>query len=124
MNSVSLVGNLTRDPEYRESGQGVCKFSIAVEDGYGETKIVSYPSIVVFGKQAKSCYEYLKKGRKVAIQGRIQTGSYEREGRKIYTTDVIASRVEFLSKAEEKPVREENTALHGYSQITTDDVPF
>lgn len=126
MNNVILIGNLTRDPEYRETANGLCKFSIAVTDGYGEKEQTSYPSIVVFGKQAENCAKYLAKGRKVAVQGRLQTGSYEKDGRKVYTTDVIASRVEFMPNKDnslnetEKPVRNDFEASQGY----IDDVPF
>ena len=100
MNSVVLIGNLTRDPELRYSTganqTAICRFSIAVNDGFGDNERTSFINIVVFGKQAENCERYLAKGRKVAINGRIQTGSYERDGQKIYTTDVVANRVEFL----------------------------
>ena len=100
MNSVQLIGRLTRDPEVRyTTGQNqtaVARFSIAVNDGYGENERTSFINIVVFGKQAENCERFLGKGRQVGITGRIQTGSYEKDGRTVYTTDVIASRVEFL----------------------------
>jgi len=101
MNSVVLVGNLTRDPELRYSTganqTAVCRFGIAVNDGYGDNARTSFINIVVFGKQGENCDRYLKKGSKVAVNGRIQTGSYEKNGQKIYTTDIVANRVEFLS---------------------------
>ena len=104
MNNVVLIGNLTRDPELRYSSGGnqtaVCRFTIAVNDGYGENKRTSFIPIVVFGKPAENCDRYLQKGSKVCINGRIQTGSYERDGRTVYTTDVVANNyggVEFLS---------------------------
>lgn len=100
MNSVILIGNLTRDPElsYKPSNDplAICKFTIAINDGYGDKARVDYPSIVCFGKVAENCDKYLKKGSKVGVTGKIQTGSYEKDGRKVYTTDVIASSVEFL----------------------------
>ncbi|MDO4869114.1 MAG: single-stranded DNA-binding protein [Bacillota bacterium] len=103
MNSVVLVGNLTRDPELRYSTganqTAICRFGIAVNDGYGDKQETNFINIVVFGKQAENCDRFLAKGRKVAINGRIQTGSYEKDGRKVYTTDVVASRVEFLGGA-------------------------
>ena len=100
MNSVCLIGNLTRDPDVRYStgsnptAMGRC--SRAVDDGYGDKKRTSFISIVVFGKQAENCQRFLFKGSKVAVRGHIQTGSYEKDGRKIYTTDVVADQVEFL----------------------------
>ena len=100
MNSVQLIGRLTRDPDVRyTTGQNqtaVARFTIAVNDGYGENERTSFIPIVVFGRQAETCERYLSKGRQVGITGRIRTGSYEKDGRTIYTTDVIANRVEFL----------------------------
>ena len=101
MNSVQLIGRLTRDPEVRYTGDqmAIATFSIAIDrpprrDG---TKETDFPRITVFGRQAENCEKYLVKGRLVGIEGRIQTGSYtNRNGDKVYTTDVVANRVEFL----------------------------
>ncbi len=107
MNSVILIGNLTRDPELRYSTGGnqtaICRFTVAVNDRRRNAQTQewednpSFIPIVVFGKQAENCDRYLAKGRKVAVSGRIQTGSYEKDGRTVYTTEVIANSVEFLS---------------------------
>ena len=111
MNLVSLVGRLTRDPELKEGTTPVARFSVAIDRGKdkeGNDRGADFPNIVVFGKQAENCARYLEKGRQVAIQGRIQTGSYEKDGKKIYTTDVVADRVEFLGgKKDQEP------ELHG-----------
>ena len=100
MNTVALIGRLTKDPEVKytagENPTAVARFSIAVNDGDGENERTSFINIVAFGKQAENCERFLSKGRQVGITGRIQTGSYEKDGRTVYTTDVIASRVEFL----------------------------
>ena len=100
VNVVVLIGRLTKDPEVKytagENPTAVARFSIAVNDGYGENERTSFINIVAFGKQAENCERFLGKGRQVGITGRIQTGSYEKDGRTVYTTDVIASRVEFL----------------------------
>lgn len=103
MNSVILIGNLTKDPEVRyTTGQdptAVCTFNIALNRGRdrnGNDRGADFPRVTVFGRMAENCEKYLAKGRKVAIQGHIQTGSYEKDGRTIYTTDVVADRVEFL----------------------------
>lgn len=122
MNQVVLIGNLTRDPEYRETGNGVCKFSVAVTDGYGEKEYTSYIPVVVFGKSGQNCSKYLVKGSKVGIQGRIQTGSYEKEGRKIYTTDVIANNVEFLTPRGEKSESPQEDS--GFTKMTDDEIPW
>lgn len=106
MNKVILIGNLTKDPELKyttgNSQTAVCRFNIAINSGYGDNKRVDYPSIVVFGKQAENCERYLNKGSKCAVSGKIQTGSYEKDGRKVYTTDVIADSVEFLNAQQEE----------------------
>lgn len=122
MNSVVLIGRLTKDPEYRESqgGLAICQMQMAVDrpakDGEKKT---DFPRIIVFGKQAENCNKYLAKGKQIGVQGRLQTGSYEnKDGQKVYTTDVIADRVEFLSPLEsgEKPKED-------FRQIN-EDVPF
>lgn len=102
MNSVILIGNLTKDPELRySSGQNqtaICRFSVAVNDGYGDNQRTSFIPIVVFGKRAENCEKYLSKGSKAGVKGRIQTGSYvNKNGQKVYTTEVVAEDVEFLS---------------------------
>ncbi len=104
MNQVVLIGRLTRDPElsYTANSQtAVAHFTLAVDrptarrnDG---EQTADFIRITVFGKQAETSERYLSKGRQVAIHGRIQTGSYtNRDGARVYTTDVIADRVEFL----------------------------
>ena len=101
MNSVAVIGRLTRDPEIRYTGDqmAIATFSIAIDrpprrDGTRET---DFPRITVFGRQAENCEKYLKKGRMVGVTGRIQTGSYtNKNGDKVYTTDIVADRVEFL----------------------------
>ena len=102
MNSVILIGRLTRDPELRYtagSQMAIAKFSIAVDRPAraGKEREADFPRITVFGKQAENCEKFLAKGRMVGIQGRLQTGSYQdRDGKTVYTTDVVADRVEFL----------------------------
>ena len=100
MNSVILLGRLTKDPEvrYTNSNMAVARFSLAIDRPAkdGEKK-ADFPNIVVFGKQAENCERYLHKGQRAAVEGRLQTGSYERQdGSKVYTTDVVANRVEFI----------------------------
>lgn len=101
MNNVVLIGRLTKDPELAYGGQNsdiaVCRFTLAV-DRPTQDKAADFIRIVVFRKQAETAHQYLKKGRQCAVEGRIQTGSYnDREGKTVYTTDVVANRVQFLS---------------------------
>ena len=125
MNDVNLIGRLTRDPEvrYTQGNMAVARFSIAIDRMNGGT---DFPAIVAFGKTAENCEKYLSKGRQVGITGRIQTGSHEKDGRKIYTTDVVASRVEFLggkSSNAESTAQESVDTPEGFEALD-DDVPF
>lgn len=97
------VGNLTRDPESRYT-QGanptsMCRFAIAINDGFGEKQETNFINVVAFGRLADNCIQYLGKGKKVAVTGRIKTGQYtsQQTGQKVYTYDIIASNVEFLT---------------------------
>lgn len=102
MNLVILTGRLTKDPEYRESGEThVARYSLAV-DRYKKDE-ADFPSCVVFGKGADFAKEYLKKGTKIAVTGHIQTGSYEKDGRKVYTTDVVVEKQEFCESRKAEP---------------------
>lgn len=101
MNNVILIGRLTRDVElrYTTSQMAVATFTLAIDRPVkaGKEKEADFPRIKAFGKTAENCEKYLAKGRMVAVQGSLQTGSYEdKDGKRVYTTDVIANRVEFL----------------------------
>ncbi|MCR4649031.1 MAG: single-stranded DNA-binding protein [Lachnospiraceae bacterium] len=99
MNKVILMGRLTRDPDMRGEGTGlVARYSLAVDRRFSrnEENNTDFINIVVFGKGAEFAQNYLKKGTKVLVTGRIQTGSYtNKDGQKVYTTDVIAEDQEF-----------------------------
>ena len=144
MNSVVLIGRLTRDPElsYTPGNQtAVCKFTIAVDRPRrnGEDTGADFIRITVWGRQAETCDRYLSKGRQVAVSGRIQTGSYKnREGVTVYTTDVVADRVEFLGQGQGSAGGNTNTnsfeqsepVMGGFDdlpdtfQAAEDDIPF
>ena len=134
MNAVSLIGRLCADPQIRvnaESQMAVARFSIAIDRGKdksGESRGTDFPNIVCFGKTAELVEKFVSKGRLVGINGRIQTGKYEKDGKTVYTTDVLADRVEFLDWGdEEKPVSPKagkGEAQEGFSQLTDDDIPF
>ncbi len=122
MNSVVLIGRLTRDPELRYSSgsqMAIAKFSIAVDrpQRAGREKETDFPRITVFGKQAENCEKYLAKGRLVGIQGRLQTGSYQdKDGKTVYTTDVVADRVEFLEWGDRNQGGNQGGFQGGYNQ--------
>lgn len=110
MNNVVLIGRLTRDPELRYTsgtGNAMCRFTIAVDRGLSRDKrmemeqkgqpTADFINIVSWGKTAELVANYLAKGRQVAIQGRIQSSSYEgQDGNRVYRTDVVADRIEFI----------------------------
>ena len=130
MNNVSLVGRLTRDPELRRAGEtSVATFTVAVDRPVraGAEKQTDFPRVTVFGKQAENCDRFLAKGRLVGVQGRIQTGSYEKNGQTIYTTDVVADRVEFLEWGEKGATKSNEDRREpipsGFSEVD-EDVPF
>ena len=156
MNSVILIGNLTRDPEIRyakgNSQTAICNFTIAVNDRRKNPQTQewednpSFIPVVAFGKQAENCGKYLAKGRKVAVNGKIQTGSYEKEGRTVYTTQVIANSVEFLGgqpgqgqgqnqgggysqqpapqQQAPAPQQVDPAQVEGFQTLDDDDIPF
>jgi single-strand DNA-binding protein len=98
MNSVILIGNLTTDVELREIGEGkrVAKFGLAVNRG-SKDREADFFRITVFDRQAEVCADYLAKGRKIALEGRLSYSTWEDEGKKRSAVEVIAYRVEFLS---------------------------
>lgn len=106
MNVVVLTGRLTADGDYRQTDTtSIYKFTMAVDrDIKAENGVkADFPRVVVFGKVADNCNKYLGKGKMVAVKGRLQTGRYENDkGDTIYTTDVIAERVDFLSPKEKE----------------------
>ena len=129
MNSVNLIGRLTKDPEVKygaESQLAVARFSIAIDKGKdknGEKRGADFPNIVCFGKTAELVEKFVVKGRLVGISGRIQTGKYEKDGRTIYTTDILADRVEFLESKGEAKTNKPDDPQEGFAQLP-EDIPF
>lgn len=146
MNNVALIGNLTRDPEmrYTNGNMAIATFSIAInrpKKKDGSDGGADFPRITVFGTQAENCERFLHKGSKVGIVGKIQTGSYEKDGQRFYTTDIVADRVEFLGRASEPsndmnsntvdPKQAQTTTAtvkpqfnNPWEEVNDDDIPF
>ncbi|MDO5028819.1 MAG: single-stranded DNA-binding protein [Bacillota bacterium] len=158
MNKVVLIGRLTRDPELRYLATGnnaaVARFTLAVDKQLSKEKklemesrnqpTADFISIVVWGKLAETVANYTAKGRLVAVSGRIQTGSYEKDGRRIYTTDVVADSVQFLEWADNPNRSSRNDSydnldnnnyndsnpsddvseIEGFFAIDNEDIPF
>ena len=135
MNSVILIGRLTQDPQAStlDSGHSYCCFSIAVNRRYsrnGENQ-ADFINIITWDALAQNCVKYLVKGSQVAVQGSIQTGSYERDGVRRQTFDIRADQVEFLSRAtgapangagDGKPAKDQ--AIDTLTEVDDDDMPF
>ena len=126
MNRVDLVGRLTRDPELRQanSGMAVCRFTLAINRNFpnqnGERE-ADFINVVVWGKQAESVSRYVTKGRLVGVEGRLQTRNYEdKDGKKVYVTEVVANNVEFLSSGNSNNNSNVNYASTGPSPFDTD----
>ena len=107
MNRVVLMGRLTRDPDVRysqgENAMAIARYTLAVDrrrgrsGNNGDEQTADFISCVAFGRSGEFAEKYLKKGTKICVSGRIQTGSYtNREGAKVYTTDVIVEEQEFV----------------------------
>ena len=104
MNKVFLIGRLSRDPELRHTtnGTAVCQINVAISRpvAQGREPETDFINVTVWNKPAENVARYLSKGRQVAIEGRIQTRSYDNnEGKRTYVTEVIANNVEFLGSA-------------------------
>jgi len=109
MNTSILIGNMARNPElrYTNSGKAVCNFTVAVNKGFGKDE-ADFINCVAWEKTAENIANYLAKGKKVAVRGRIQVSSYDKDGEKRYKTEVVAQEVQFLSPAgkQEAPQRD------------------
>ena len=104
MNNVILIGRLTKEPELNETkgGLSVCKFTLAV-NRMKKDDPTDFINCVSFGKTAELIANYVRKGKKLGVVGRIQTGKYtNKEGNVVYTTDILVNQIEFLESAGEK----------------------
>lgn len=150
LNKVFLIGNLTRDPELKAipSGIKVCSFSVATnrvwKDKNGQRQeAADYHNVVVFGRQAETVAEYMKKGSQVMVEGRMQTRSWDdaATNTKKYRTEVIADRIQFGSNTDSaktggnfdqspkssSPSKDEgelDTIEYPEEQINAEDIPF
>jgi single-strand DNA-binding protein len=146
LNKTFLFGNLTRDPEMRSlpNGNKVTSFSLATNRVYKDVngarqEQTEYHNIVVFGRQAETSAQYLKKGQGVLIEGRIQTRSWDDKvsGEKKYRTEIIADAVQFGPKggapsqseapapqADKEQAPDLDTIDYGDANVNVDDIPF
>ncbi len=142
LNKAFVLGNLTRDPELKSlpSGVHVTTFSVATNRVYtdkdgAKQESTEYHNIVVFGRQAETTAQYLRKGSSVLVEGRLQTRSWEQEGQKRYRTEIVADRVQFgdrrsgggdagqtAKKSADAP--KDDPIDYPTDEINPDDIPF
>lgn len=127
MNTVILVGRLTREPElsFLQSGKAVCKFTLAVDKPFGD-KEADFIPIVVWQKLAETCANHLSKGRLVAVEGRLQIRNYEtQDGQKRKVAEVVANSVQFLDRAKGETKPDSKTSDGpDFGEINLDDLPL
>ena len=143
MNNVVLIGRLTRDPELRflpVNGTPVSTFTLAIDKQVSREKkqemeakgqpTADFINIVVWGRQAENCANYLAKGRLAAVQGRLQSRSYDgKDGVRRYVTEVVGERVEFVLWGDNRSSDDSNNSsdfsgIEGFHTVDDDDIPF
>lgn len=145
MNNVCLLGRLTRDPElrYTTSGMAVVRFTLAVDRHMSKEKkqeaeaknqqTADFISCVAWNKTAELIANFMQKGRRIGVEGRIQTGSYEKDGQRIFTTDVVVNQMDFLDSLNDRAGTQSNTNnkfesqqndIDGFFPIDDVEIPF
>ena len=128
MNKVCLIGRITRDPELRYTSSNIpsVRFTLAVNRTFqnqnGERE-ADFINIVAWRNQAENVKKYVSKGSLVAVEGRIQTGSYDKDGQKVYTTDVVADNVQFLESKAQSQNRTDEVTPADFAGNQTDSAP-
>ena len=125
MNKVILIGRLTRDPEVRYSQAAepiaIARYTLAVDRRFkreGEEQTADFISCVAFGKAGEFAEKYLRQGTKIAVTGRIQTGSYtNKDGNKVYTTEVVIEEQEFAESKKADESQPQEAPNDGFMQI-------
>ena len=123
MNNVVLIGRLTKDPElkYSQAGKAYCRFTVAVNREFNREE-ADFINCLAFGKTAETIAEYLSKGKRIAIVGRIQTGSYNnKEGQRVNTFEVVADRFEFVDSAKSETSKNQS---YSNNDELLDEEPF
>lgn len=143
MNNVGLTGRITKDLElkYTQNGKAYCRFTLAVDRGLSKEKkqeaeangqpTADFISCLAWGKVAETLQKYTAKGKKILVNGSIETGSYTaQDGSKRYTTDVLVNRAEILEFADNNNTNNQDTRAFGqfddmpYQEASNEDLPF
>ena len=127
MNTVVLIGRLTKDPNvrYSQDGKPSARYTLAVDRPF-KSDSADFINCVAFGNNAEFTNKYFRKGMKVAVAGRLQTGSYQKEGQTVYTTDVVIDRQEFVESKGEARV-ETKADVDGFIDVPKgidEELPF
>ena len=112
MNKAFIIGRLVRDPDFRLTPSGVqlCRFTIAVDRiPKQENQTADFIRVVTWRRLAEICNQYLKKGKLVAVDGRLQIDSYEKDGEKRYSSEIVADGMQMLDRGSEDSQREATT---------------
>ena len=124
MNKAFLMGRLTRNPDIKKTNNlTIARFTLAI-DRKSKEKATDYPTVVAFGVLAEFVEKYLKQGTKIAVVGRLQTGMYEKDGVKHYTTDVIAESIEFAESKRTETEPQETPSEWIPPEDIEGDLPF
>lgn len=140
MNKVILIGRLTKDPDlrYTQNGRAMATFTLAVDKQLSREKkqemeaqgkaTADFPRVTAWGKQAENLSKYLKKGKQCAVEGSIQTGMYkDKDGKTVFTTDVLANNVEYLNNYQEKNNQNNNLDddfFDDFNDVEDEGIPF
>ncbi len=128
VNSVNIIGRLGRDPEmrYTPSGKPVTNMNVAINERYGDDERTTWIRVVAWNATAEACNTYLAKGSQVAVSGRLQSRSYEKNGQTVYVTEVVANHVTFLSPPPDRgeDAGEASRNGHGEPALTEENIPF
>lgn len=135
MNKWIVTGRLASNPELRktQTGKSVTTFTLAVDDGFGDKKTTDFINCVIWNKPAETFATYLSKGSKVAIEARIKSRSYEKDGHKRYVVEAVVDNYEFLDSKKKEPAADATEAsaepageyeVETFRELTDEDLPF
>jgi single-strand DNA-binding protein len=137
MNSINIIGNITKDIElrYTQTEKAVANFTIAYNDGYGKNQQTYFFDVEVWNKQAENVAQYCQKGSKVAIEGKLKQDTWEHEGKKQSKVKITAFNITFLDTKKDRQATEETQAIEEQEEdpfqafgdsieISEDDLPF
>jgi single-strand binding protein len=126
MNTWVGIGRLVRDPEvrYTQSRKAVCRFTLAIDDGWGEKKKTYFIPVTCWEKLAEACGNNLVKGQKVAVMGTLTQRTYEQNGEKKNIIEVVAREVDFGAKPRGAEVGATSGGVFAGTPVPDDDIPF